>query len=253
MKWPLFRYVLMAAMRDKLLLSIVALVAVTVSLSNFFATSVVIEQVEFARVFTAYGFRLFGTAILVMFVVSHIRRGFDSREIDFLLSRPIGRVSFVLSHAAAFSFIAVVLAFILGLVLVLQETANLHEGVWLWWLSLAVEFIIMANVAMFFSLVITSTTASLAIVFCFYLLSRLMGEILGILQNKADGAWSGFLARIMEFISIFIPRLDLMGQTKWLVYGVPDTISLPFIIAQCAVFLSLIVGAAVMDMHKRQF
>lgn len=253
MIWPLFRYILMAALRDRLFPAIVLLVAIIISLSNFFASSVITEQDQFARAFAAYGFRLFGNIILIMFVVTYIRRSFEVRDIDYLLSRPIGRVKFVLTHSLAFSFIAVVAAILLGGTTVMLERADLHAGVWLWWLSIAVEFIIMMNVAMFFSFVIGSATACMTITFCFYLLSRLMGEILGILQRPQDGVLSIILGRVMEIISVFIPRLDLMGQTKWILYGVPDNISLPFIIAQCCVFLALVVGATMLDMNKRQF
>ncbi len=253
MIWPLFRYILMAGFRDKLFLSTIVLVAVIMSLSSFFGESVVVEQDQFARAFAAYGFRLFGNVLLILFVVTYIRRSFEVRDIDYLLSRPMGRVKFVLTHAMAFSFIAIIAAFLLGGTTILLERGNLHVGVFMWWLSLAVEFIIMANVAMFFAFVLGSATACMAITFCFYLLSRLMGEILGILQRDPEKMLEMVLAKIMGAISIFIPRLDLMGQTKWILYGVPDNISLPFIIGQCVVFLSIVVGATVIDMHKRQF
>ena len=61
------------------------------------------------------------------------------------------------------------------------------------------------------------------------------------------------LAKVMEFISIFIPRLDLMGQTKWILYGAPPEISFGFVAAQAGVFLSLVIGATVLDLHRRQF
>lgn len=253
MIWPLFRYVVLAAIRDKLFVSVICLLAVTVSLSIFFASTVVTEQDQFAQVFSAYGFRLFGSAILSMFVISYVRRCFEARDIEYLLSRPIGRVSFIITHAAAFSFIALCLSAVLGGALFVLIQADPNAGVLFWWLSLLVEFIIMANVAMFFALVMSSASACMAIVFCFYLLSRLMGEILGILEKGAYGAVTQVLSKIMEVISIFIPRLDLLAQTKWILYGVPDNVSLGFIIGQCAVFLFLIIGASVVDMHKRQF
>ena len=253
MIWPLFKYVVLAAIRDKLFLSVICLLAVTLSLSFFFASTVVTEQDQFARVFSAYGFRLFGSSILAMFVTSYVRRSFEARDIEYLLSRPIGRVSFIFTHAMSFSFIAFCLSVILGLSLFLIMQMNFHAGFLLWWTGLLVEFIVMANVAMFFAMVMTSASACMAIVFCFYLLSRLMGEILGILQKGASGTITHMLGQIMEFISIFIPRLDLLGQTKWILYGVPNDIDFGFILGQCVVFLCLIIGASIIDMHKRQF
>jgi len=253
MIWPLFRYILMAAFRDKLFFAILGLLAIVISLSTFFGSSIVVEQDQFARGFAAYGFRLFGVITIVMFVASYLRRSFEARDIDYLLSRPISRVKFVLTHAAAFSCIAIMAAILLGATTILFEKSTLHSGVWLWWISIAVEFVIMANVAMFFAFVMVSLTACLASIFAFYLLSRLIGNILGILQKDQVSELMQILAKLMEMVSIFIPRLDMMGQTKWILYGIQDGISFPFVLGQCAVFLAMVIGAAILDMHKRQF
>lgn len=250
---PLYRYILTAAARDRFFLSIIAILAVSVSLAIFFGSSALTEKDQFARSFAAYGFRLFGNVSLVFFIVGYIRRCFENRDIDYLLSRPIGRVSFVLTHTAAFSSLALISACVLGGATVAFSRGTVgYDGALIWWLSLAAEFVIMANVAMFFAFVMTSATASMLVVFGFYLLSRLMGEILGILKKSGDGL-IGILGKVMEMISIFIPRLDLMGQTKWILYGVPPDISLPFILGQAGIFTALVVGATCLDMHRRQF
>ncbi len=249
----LFHYILKAAVRDRLVWSVVGICAVVVALSIFFGASAVVEQDQFVKSFAAFGVRLFGVAALTLFVITFVRRSFDARDIEFLLSRPIGRVKFVLSHAAAFSFIALVTAFFLGLSVLFFQFGVYHAGFWVWWTSLAVEFIIMVNVAMFFSFVMNSSTACTMIVFAFYLLARLMGEILGILSKSASEGIMLILARIMELISIVIPRLDLMGQTKWLVYNNPPELSVLFLVLQGCVFCALAITATIIDMKRRQF
>lgn len=250
---PLFRYILMAAVRDRLFLSLAGILIVVMCLSVFFGASTVTEQDKFALAFAAFGLRLFGVFSLVLFVVNHIRRSFENRDIEYLLSRPMGRVQFVLTHAAAFSFLALMAAILFGGVVMALGKGAAQGGMILWWVSLAAEFVIMANIAMFFAFVMNSATACSVIVLCFYLLARLIGEILGILHARPEIGIFSLLAKIMEFISIFIPRLDLMGQTKWILYGVPAEVSFPFILAQCAVFTSLVIAATVVDMRKRQF
>lgn len=253
MIWPLFRYILKAAGRDRFFLSLFGILAIVISLSVFFGASVLVEKQQFARVFTAFGFRLFGIVALVLFVVSFIRRSFEARDVDYLLSRPISRIQFILGHAAAFSVLGLLAAFLLGGATVVLEIGALQPGVFLWWASIAMEFVIMANVAMFFAFVMTSSTACIMIVFSFYLLSRLMGEILGILQKPVDSILMIGMSKTMEFISIFIPRLDMMGQTKWLLYGMVDVISLGFIFAQALVFICVVICACILDMYRRQF
>lgn len=250
---PLFRYILMAAMRDRLALSVIAIIAVVTSLSFFFGASVVTEQDDFARTFGAFGFRLFGVAALSLFVVTFVRRSFESRDVDYLLSRPVGRTAFVLTHAAAFSCLALMLSFILGGVGVLSWGGLPHAGVVLWWASIALEFMVVANVAMFFSFIIASPAASMLAVFAFYLLSRLMGEILGILHAGAQTGLMRALAKIMEMISIVIPRLDMAGRTEWVLYGLPDGLPYAWLLGQAAAVLCLVVAATVVDMRRRQF
>lgn len=250
---PLYRYILMAAVRDRLLLSLLLILGVVSSLSLFFGASSITEQMAFVTTSAASGFRLFGVASLVLFTVNYIRRSFDARDVDYLLSRPLGRVSFIVTHAAAFSTLAIIAAILFGGAIALFQWKVLHGGIWIWWVSLGAEFIIMANVAMFFSLFMKSSTASTIVVFGFYLLSRLMGEILGIISVNRNSRFIDALEGVMEFISVFLPRLDLMAQTKWIVYGAPDNISFGFLAAQCVVFLCVILGATLIDMNRRQF
>lgn len=250
---PLYRYILMAAFRDRFLYALAGIIVLISSLSVFFGSSALTEQDQFLRSFAAFGFRLFGVAGLVLFIINYIRRAFEGRDIEYLLSRPMGRVQFVLTHVAAFSTLAAFSAFLFGAIIMLMEIGRLGPPDFLWWASLAVEFIIMANVAMFFALVMRSATACMMVVFAFYMLARLMGEILGILHQTADSGMMGGLAKAMEVISFFIPRLDLMAQSKWLLYGVQPEISLPFVIGQGVIFCVMVVCAAVFDMRRRQF
>ena len=57
----------------------------------------------------------------------------------------------------------------------------------------------------------------------------------------------------MLVVSIFVPRLDIMGQTSWLIYGVEGEVGFPFLFLQGAIFSGLIFGAAYIDLNRRQF
>ena len=253
MNWPLFRYILTAAGRDRFFLTIGGILVIVICLAIFFGASVITEQDQFARSFASFGVRLAGVVMLVLFVVSHVRRSFESRDVDYLLSRPIGRIRFILTHALAFSALALIAALLLGGTIAGVEARTMHAGVWLWWAGVAAEFVIMANVAMFFSFVITSHAACMSIIFAFYLLARLIGQILGILHRPSPGPVIDFLGKAMEMISIFIPRLDLLGQSKLLLYGGSSEISFAFVLGQGAVFVCLMIAATLLDMHRRQF
>ncbi len=252
--WPLVRYVLTAALRDRLVVSLLGMVAVGASIGVFLGSSAVIEANQFALVFASGGLRLAGVAGLVLFVVFYVRRAFDSRDVDFLLSRPVSRVSFIGSHAAAFSLMAVVMAaVIVCAILLAAPRATESAGLLLWGLSLTVELVIMANAALFFSMVLPSAVSGTLATFGLYVLARLMGDILGILHEGVMMPGFDILSLAMKTVSLIVPRLDLMAQTSWLVYGPGVDVDVWFILAQGGAYTFLLVMAALVDMLRRQF
>jgi hypothetical protein len=69
---PLISYVLRAAVRDKLVLSLLILMVVGTSVAIFIGSSAVIEADQFAMVFAAGGLRLAGVLGLTLFAVFFI-------------------------------------------------------------------------------------------------------------------------------------------------------------------------------------
>lgn len=252
MSWALVKYVFAAAIRDRLVLSLFFLLVMGASLSVFFGGSAVNEQDQFTLVFAAGSLRIVGVAGLVLFVVFMIRRSFDAKDVEFLLSRPIGRIQFLLSYALAFSLLAALMA--------AAQTGSLYilgphlfgRGHILWGLSILIENIIMVNMALFFAMFINSAASAAMGVFAFYVFARMTGQILGIVDSHIAGSQSGGLEVAAQMFSAITPRLDLMGQSAWLVYG-PGDAGLPFLLAQGAVFTALVLLAALIDLVKRQF
>lgn len=254
MSWPLVRYVLMAALRDRLVISLGLFVIVGACLSIFLGSAALIEFDQFSRVFAAGGLRFAGVVGLVLFVVFHIRRSFDNRDVDFLLSRPLSRTGFLLSHAIAFTILAVFLSLAIGVAILVVSPGVLGIGHALWILSLTVEFIIIVNTALFFSMVLTSAAGSAMAVFGLYVLARLMGQLLGIAGKQGDSFFSPIFEGVMNMVSMVVPRLDLMAQTTWLIY--PDSIgevNFTFVIFQGLIYTGLIICAALIDLRRRQF
>ena len=89
MSLPLIVYVLRAAVRDRLVVAMLVLLAMAVSLSIFFGSSAINEQKQFAAVFSAGSIRILNVFGLCLFVVFFIRRSFESRDIDFILTLPV--------------------------------------------------------------------------------------------------------------------------------------------------------------------
>lgn len=252
MSIPLIKYVLMAALRDKLIISMLICLAVGSSLSIFLGSAAVIEKDFFTLVFAASGLRLISVFALVLFVVFFVRRSFDSKDIEFLLSRPLGRVKIIFSYATAFILLAIVVScsVVVTLATIMPHLFNIDFIYW--GITLAVEAIVMVNIAFFFSMYISSAASASMISIACYVLGRMMGQILGIIDSPLVDS-SGLFSMALQLVSVITPRLDLLGQSSWLLYGVEDMTVVYFSLVQCVVFSLLILCATSLDFVRRQF
>ena len=252
MSYPLVKYVLMAAVRDRLILTMIIMLVLGSSLAIFLGSSAVIEKDQFSVIFTAAGLRFVSVLGLVLFVVFFVRRSFEGKDIEFLLSRPVHRLDVIFSQAISFSLLAILISLFVGLALFTVSPHLFGEGHILWVFSIMIENILMVNTAMFFAMYISSAaTASLA-TFGVYVLGRLMGQLLGITDSSLVDS-NGIYAMALQLVSVITPRLDLMGQSSWLIYGVDEGVGFLTVFFQGIVFTALVLGAASWDFIKRQF
>ncbi|MDY0008875.1 MAG: ABC transporter permease subunit [Bdellovibrionales bacterium] len=269
---PLIGFILTAALRDKLVMTLMLMILLGAGMSVFLGSSGVTEQESFAVVFGAGGLRFLGVLGIVLFVCFYMRRAFDTKEVEFLLSRPISRMTFLFSHALAFSLIA--LAVTAAVAAAVFFLGNPDKGGWVVWsMSIGAESVIMAVTALFFSMVLSSAAGAALATLGFYVLCRLIGMLIGIAAQPPENVAFAVMNNLMDLISVVIPRLDIMGQTSWLVYGVegaggialgdkpsPYAVSMletlgtsGFILAQGGIFVALVLAAAAFDFARREF
>ena len=254
MKLLLIKYVIFAAMRDKLILSLIVASLVTVSLSLFLGSSAVIEQDQFTVVYIASSLRILFIFSLVSFIVFFIRRSFEDKEIEYLLSRPISRKSFVISYCASFIALSMLFATIAILILSFVGYEYWNGNYLLWGYSFFVEMAITALAAFFFSMILSSPVSSIIVTAAFYVLARLIGGLLGISSDNYDGTSFEIMSNVMQTISLFVPRFDLLTQSSWLLSEERGgDINLVLITLQGAIFSSVLIVASMVDLVKRQF
>lgn len=236
-------------------MAVAAIVALGVSLSLFFASSAVVEQDQFAIVYTASSLRLLGLVGLALFVVFFIRRSFDARDIEYLLSRPISRATLIFSNSCAFSILAIGAGFLLAAIVgAIGMHGGQPDGLILWIVGVIGEYILVVNVALFFAMVLSSPVTAGMGVLGFYILARMMGELLGIIQSQPfHFVGVEALNTAMKAVSVIVPRLDLMTQTSWILYGTSSVHDYVFILLQTVAFIFMILIAALIDLVKRQF
>lgn len=87
----------------------------------------------------------------------------------------------------------------------------------------------------------------------FYGLSRLVSFVVGIATHGNQSGLNCVANPLFETIALFIPRLDLFCQTRWLVYGPEVGEKLWIIPAQFAIFVPFLLVMTIFDLRRKQF
>jgi len=80
-----------------------------------------------------------------------------------------------------------------------------------------------------------------------------MGELLGVMSVGLLLPFLNEMSIVMKLVSMVVPRLDLMAQTSWLLYGSSGDVGFSYVLIQGVVYSALLIGAAFVDLNRRQF
>lgn len=252
MIWLLAKYVLKAALRDRLPLVFLLSLMICISLSAFFGSAAIVERDQFAIIFTANSLRLLSVAFLILYISFYFGRAFETRDIDALLTRPISRLRYLLGHYLAFQILVLFFTLLSFLIFVLL----IHSYSSLFWIvGLFIELSLISLISIFFGMLCSNGIAAILLSFGLYILGRLSGSLLNIINTSPRGdVLSSVSENIMQLISIIIPRFDLMTQSSWLIYQTEIPIELLItVLIQFFVFTGLVLSAAYYDLIRKQF
>jgi len=253
---PILRYTLLTARRDWLFIGLIIMLLMAYGLSVFMGSTALVEAQQTTLTYFAGTGRIILIAGLMLFICFHIRRSFENREIESILSKPLSRTQFILGYWFGFFILAILAIIPLILVTAVLLSPDITGLAW-WGASLILEAAIMVAFALLAALILGSAVSAVMGCAAFYLISRLMGFFIAAINNPATLLGHGTSGKMMEYIlqaiSMFIPRLDQYAQSKWLLYGVTDDSSLWVFIAQSAIFIPLVLFMAVYDLKRKQF
>ncbi len=250
------RFILLTAVRDRLFVAMAVAIVILTLLSAFFADQSVTESGAAAASFAGFAIRLVVIGGLVMFVALHVRRGFDNKDLLLILSRPISRHGVILAYWLGFMAVASLLVLLAGLALFAATGPN-TAGLGLWLASLWLETAIMTAFTLFFALTLSGVVAIALGAFAFYLLARTIGILLAIAGSEfrsfSDAASQG-AEDVTEWIALILPRLDLFGDSAWLVYGPGEGGGerLALLGLQAVLYTGLILIAAMHDFERKR-
>jgi ABC-type transport system involved in multi-copper enzyme maturation permease subunit len=250
---PIARYTLIEALRNRLLWLTLALVAAGLALAQFLQQVAIAESNQIQVALLAAVLRVGAVFMLASFVVTSMVREFNDKVTELILSRPLQRGSYFFGKLAGYAAVALALALISSMPLALFAPA---PRVILWGLSLACELLIVTSVSLFCVLSLAQVISALSAVTGFYLLSRAIGALQIIAANPLSDSTvlsQQFINLAIEAIAFLLPGLDRMTQTGWLIYNAPTPAEIMGLLAQTAVYLLLLCGAALFDLQRKNF
>lgn len=252
----ILRYTLITALRDWLFVGLFIVLSAAISISLFLASTALVEQQQMAIAYAAGISRIIVIGGLIVFVSFHVRRLFENREIEVMLSRPMSRSKFVLAYWTGFVMLGIIM--VIPLILALKLLTNPHGlGLFYWAGSLMVEIALVMAFTLTSALILRSAVTSVLSSFGFYALARMMGFFTATIHTPAALLKTASLNRIMEYIlemvSVVLPRLDLFGETNWLVYGLKGVENMWIYAVQSAIYIPLLLALAIFDFQRKQF
>lgn len=249
--WTSIQYIFLCAVRDRLFLGLAAGIALASLIASILGSTAAVESAETALVYAAGSARLMLAVGLGVFVCFHVKQGFETREIDVMLSRPLSRARLVIAFWAGFAGVASLLALLAALALLLIGVVN-WPGFAAWLLTLLLEGWFTVALSLFAALVLRSAVSAVLATLGFYTLSRLMVFFLMTAEHTPTTSALLMIGKYsLTAVSALMPRLDFFAKTEWLAYG--PTREWLLASAQAAIFIPLLLTAAVLDFRRKEF
>ncbi len=252
----IIKYILLTALRDWLFLGLIIAIFFCLGLAMFTGGTALTEQENMALVLFAGGVRFILAIGFIVFICFHIRRAFETKEIESILSKPISRFKFILGYFLGFTILEIIAVIIPFSIIFTFHNIN-YDGFLAWTLSLILELSIISAFSLLTAFILSSATSAVMANFAFYFVCRLMGFFLIAIYNPNslahDNKFSELMLGALKIISSLIPRLDLFAKSDWLIYGINNNHDWWLFTTQAGISISLIISMAFLDIRKKEF
>jgi len=246
---PIARVTLLEAVRSRLAWLVGAVLVLSLAMAGFLQQVAVIEAREIQAAIIAALLRACAVFFVVLFVVMSVVREANDKFFELVLSQAMPRSGYLfgkyLGVAAAAAVIAVVLSIPVALFAPVARVAA-------WTLSLFGELLIMAAVSLFCVLTFTHVLTALSAAAAFYLLARSIAalQIIAATSAQTTDLAPRMADWFMNGVALLMPRFDQMTATGWLIGTAPDAAVLASVLAQTAIYVGLILAAALFDLYR---
>lgn len=197
--------------------------------------------------------RIASIFLLVLFVVASLLREQQDGSLESVLSLPLPRHQYVLGKALAHAALAAAIAAICGLALLWYADP---VPTLVWGLSLACELVLAGAFGLLLAFTFRQTVAAIAAFTMVYLLARAMGALQLMIAQPifADSSGSRWLIEyFLQGLAWLLPALYRFTEAGWLAEQAPTPWDLLYVAGQTLVYLPLLLAAAAVDLHRREF
>jgi len=247
------RYTALEAVRTRYIWLVLALVAGGMAVAAFTGDLAITETAQTQAAITASLLRFAAVLLVVLFVTTSVSREISDKSVELMLSLPLPRSGYYLGKLAGYTLVAALSAVPLFALLVFLAPG---PGAVIWGLSLVLELVLMATVGLLFAFAFNQVTTAVLVSVLFYLLGRSIAAI----QLMAHGPFSdqGQLSqRVMtgfvDTLAYLLPDLDRFSRSSWLLYSYDAVSQLSPLVLQTVIYLLLLSGVALFDLHRRNF
>lgn len=246
-------YLLLTAVRDRLLVGLGIALLLSYAGALFIGQTALVEEAQTMRALAAGTVRFILVVGMIVLVCFHTRQLMMSKEIGFLLTRPLSRGWFVVSSAAGYALIALGISFLVALgCLPLGYKDFGSFGLWAG--SLMAEAVLVTIVAYCFSLLLQNAVSACLAAGGFYLFSRIAILLVSTAESpmsKTHTLFDQLAYWGMYGLSLLFPRLDLFARSEWLVYGQPE-VTMGFILAQTGIYAGVLMMICIIDFRRKE-
>jgi len=267
------RFTLLEALRTRLPWIVVIIFAL-LSLGSVFVQHLAVTESDRVQIgFLAASARMAAMFVLSLHLAGSMVREFSDKVVDLLLSLALPRAGYYLGKLLGFSGIAVAIAALatltifavalLGMVgakffthsssTTLSALASSPDLV-LWGLSLAMELMLIAALTLFCVITFAHIMPAISFVVAFYMLARSISAVrlLSTSQLLAPNDWNNrAMVRLVETLAWLLPDLDRFASTAWLLEQNGSLTALGLNGVQALIYGSLLLGAGLFDLYRK--
>ena len=240
-------------MRNRLLLLAMLVVLISFALVEFIGDLTLTEHLATQTAVLSAFLRMSAVIIVALFVVSSTVRELQDKTLEMILAMPIHRAAYYLGKLSGYVLLSLVIGLMFSSLLLLYAPL---DQVLIWGISLTLELMLVVALSLVMLFTFKQIPAALTGVFVIYAAARSVTSIY--LMSKFPivphtGAGQKFMDAFIEALTWLLPGLHRFAQTEWLVYSSAKWSMLLPVMAETAIYLSLLSAIALFDFYRKNF